>query len=123
MDVAILLDQLSELKAANDITRIDYEKKRKLILQQVQDELNDLDAEYNPLFETVGERIASLEQEIKSLVLAGRTSVRGSSLHAVYMNGRTSIDMARLDGYILTHPELNALKKLGEPSVQIRSVK
>lgn len=123
MDIVNLLDQLSELKSASDVARLDYESKRKLILQQVQDELNELDAEYNPLFETVGERMANLEQEIKSLVLAGRTSVKGSGLHAVYMSGRTSIDMARLEGYILTHPELNALKKLGEPSVQIRNVK
>lgn len=123
MDIVNALDQLAELKAASEVTRLDFESKRQTILQQVQDELNELDAEYNPLFETVNERISSLEREIKSLVLAGRTSVKGTHLHAVYVSPRVSWDTAKMEGFAITHPQILSLKKLGEPSVQIRNVK
>lgn len=123
MDTVLLLDQLAELKAASEVTRLDFDAKRRSILAQVQVELDELDSEYNPLFETVSERIALLESEIKQLVLTGKTSVKGSSLHAVYMSPRVSFDVKQIEGYALAHPEINAMKKLGEPSVQIRNVK
>jgi hypothetical protein len=118
-----LLDQLAELRAASDISRLEYEAQRNIILQPVQDELRALDSEFNPMFNTVAERISELETQVKELVLAGGESVKGANLHAVYMRGRVSWETAKLEGFLVAHPELESLRKVGEPSVQIRNVK
>jgi hypothetical protein len=116
------LDELSEIKAAVEVTRLDYEAKRAEILRSVQAELDALDAEYTPLIETSNARIADLETGIRNAVLQRGASVKGARLHAVYYQGRVSWDTKRLDSYAATHPEITAFRKKGEPSVSLRVV-
>jgi len=123
MEIVELLDQLAELKAASDVTRLEYESKKTLILQPVQDELKALDSEFAPMFNSVGERITELEKQVKELVLVGGKSVKGTNLHAIYMKGKITWMTDRLDGFMVAHPELAQLRNVGEPSVQIRNVK
>ncbi|MBM3129173.1 MAG: hypothetical protein FJ009_11200 [Chloroflexi bacterium] len=117
------LDELSEIKAAVEITRLDYEAKRAEILKSVQAELDALDTEYNPLIESSAAQIAELETEIRNAVLQHGDSVKGNRLHAVYARGRVSWDTKGLDSYAATHPEVVAFRKQGEPSVSLRVVK
>lgn len=120
--IAAKLDELSQVQAAVELTRLDYEAKRAQILKTVQAELDALDAEYNPLIESSQARIAALEEEIKHDVLQHGASVKGSRLFAVFYQGRVTWDTKGLDQYANTHPEITAFRKQGNPSVSLRTV-
>ena len=116
------LDELSEVKSAVDVTRLDYEAKRSELLKSIQAELDAVDAEYKPLIESATARIATLEEEIKNDVLQHGASVKGSRLYAVFYHGRVSWDTSSLDQYAKTHPEIGPFRKEGNPSVSLRAV-
>ncbi len=122
-DIVAKLEELAELRAAAEITRLDYEAKRVEILQAVQAELDALEAEYAPLLETVRERAEALEAGIKAEVIENGASVRGSQLQAVYARGRTSWDTAGLEAYAERHPEVHDYRRQGAPSVSLRIIK
>jgi hypothetical protein len=85
----------------------------------------DLNAEYNKTDAKINE-LKTMESviidEIKSGVVLLKESVKGSTLHAVYNKGKTSWDTKGLEGYSLAHPEINIMKKIGEPSISIRQI-
>jgi hypothetical protein len=60
---------------------------------------------------------------VKESVIAGGESVKGEFLHAVYVKGRTTWETKLLDGFAAAHPEILQFRKVGEPSVTIRSSK
>lgn len=119
-EIRAKLDELSEIKSAADVTRMDYEAKRAEILKSVQAELEALEAEYAPSLEAVNARIETLEEEIKDAVLHARASVKGTRLQAVYTRGRVRWDTKKLDAYGQTHPEVAAFRSQGNPSVALR---
>jgi hypothetical protein len=122
MDTIIAkLNELSDVQAALDATRQDYEAKRAEILKTVQAELEALTAEYQPLFDTSQERIAALTEEIKQEVARHGASVRGAHLQAVYSRGRVTWDTKGLDRYAIEHPEVIRFRRQGQPSVSLRS--
>lgn len=117
------IEELTQVRAAADVTRLDYEQKRAEILKAVQEELNALDAEYNPLLEIANSRATTLEAELRQEVLQFGATVKGSKLSFTYSRGRVSWDTKELDQYALTHPEVVAFRKEGAPSVSLRNVK
>ena len=117
------LDQLSEIKAAAEVTRLDYEAKRAEIMKAVQARLDDLAAEFEPLIKSAEERAADLEIEIKRDVLTQGASIKGRRLHAVFSTGRVSWDTEALNAYALAHPEVGEFRRQGQPSVSLRVVK
>lgn len=121
--IAARLDELAEIKAAVEVTRLDYEAKRAEILRAVQEELAALDAEYQPLMDTSAERVTALEAEIKDDVLRFGASVKGKHFHAVYSRGHVSWDTKALNGYARAHPEVLSFRKEGKPSITLRVVK
>lgn len=122
-NIATKLDELADMRAAVDAARIDYEKKRTEILRTVQAEIDALDAEYQPMIESSGSRIAGLETEIKDAVLHNGASVKGKSLIAFYYRGRVSWDRAGMDHYAKSHPEILKFRKEGQPFISLRAVK
>jgi phage host-nuclease inhibitor protein Gam len=121
--IAARLDELAEIKAAVEVTRLDYEAKRAEILRAVQEELAALEGEYAPMLDATAERVATLEAEIKRDVARHGASVKGRHFHAVYVRGRVSWDTRSLDGYAAAHPEVLSFRKEGEPSISLRPVK
>ncbi len=117
------LDQLSEIKAAAEVTRLDYEAKRAEIMKAVQAQLDDLAAEFEPLIKSAEERAAELEVEIKRDVLTQGASIKGRRLQAVFSRGRVSWDTEALDAYAIAHPEVGKFRRQGQPSVSLRVVK
>lgn len=117
------LEALAEVRAAAEVTRMDYEAKREEILTAVKAELDALTAEYEPLLASANERVALLESEVKRDVVEYGASVKAKQLHAVYARGRVSWDNRGLDGYAAAHPEILTFRKEGEPSVSLRVVK
>lgn len=123
IDITEKLDRLAQNKAQVDLLRLDYEDKRKAILAQVQAELDELDAEYNPTLNAGRENISELESEIKSMVLNYGESVKGAHLHAVFSGGTKRWDLDGVKAYAKLHPEMKVFEKIGEPSVTIRASK
>ena len=117
------LEELAEVQAAAEVTRLDLEAKRAEILRSVQAELDALDEEFAPLLAAAEARIEALREEIKSDVLEYGASVRGTHVQAVYSRGRTTWDTRALDDYAAEHPEVNDFRREGSPSVSLRSVR
>lgn len=115
------LERLADLRAAVDLTRMDYETKKAKVLEKVQAELDALDAEYEPLLEAAEGNALALESEIKNDVLLRGESVLTDVYQAVYMKGRVSWDNKGIDRYALSHPEVLQFRKEGEPSVALRA--
>jgi hypothetical protein len=120
--VAGKLERLTNLRAAVDVTRLDYEAKRSEILSQIQGALDSLETEYGPLLESAEENISGLEAEIRTDVLLYGESVQGGAYRAVYTHGRVSWDNDGMAKYAASHPEIMRFRKQGEPSVSLRAV-
>ena len=117
------LDQLSELYAQRDLSTL--EKQRmidEILTAEIKAKIAEIEAEFSDKSETVSEKIATLEAEIKEAVKQNGASVKGQFLQAVFTKGRVSWDNKSLDGYLKAHPELAEFRKEGEPSVSLRKL-
>lgn len=117
------LEELAEVRAAAEVTRLDYEARREEILKAVKAELDALAAEYEPLLEIAEDRAAVLETEAKQATIEFGGSVKSNNLHAVYSRGRIAWDNKGLERYAGDHPEILTFRKEGDPSVSLRVVK
>ncbi len=119
--VAAKLTRLADLRAAVDLTRMDYESKRAEVLKKVQAELDALEAEYQPLLEAAQNNASVLEAEIKNDVLLRGQTVSSDFFQAVYMKGRVMWDTDGMNRYAAVHPDVLQYRKEGQPSVTIRA--
>lgn len=114
------LQQLKKLDAQLDIIRLDKNAAIEQILTpEVKAQLAAIDAEFDPMLSAVRDAIGKLEGEVKLAVLAHGETVKAAYM-AVYAEGRESWDGKGLAGYAVAHPEIEAFKKIGSPSVSIR---
>ena len=121
------LDELSEYESQRDAEQLaKQEAKQKaldvVLTAEIKAQLEAIELEFAGRDEVVEEKILTLTTEIKELVVAHGSSVKGEFLHAVYSKGRTSWDNKALQGYAADKPELLQFKKTGKPSVGIRKV-
>ncbi len=114
------LQRLADLRAAVDVSRLDYESKRAEVLKKVQAELDALDLEFRPVLDAAEENAEALEAEIKNDVLLRGESLRGGVYQAVYVKGRISWDSHGIDEYARSHPEVLKFRREGQPSVTLR---
>jgi hypothetical protein len=121
-DVADKLNRLADLRAAVDLTRMDYEQRKAEVLKEVQAELDALESEYQPLLDAALDNAAALEAEIKNDVLLAGQSVSTSFYQAIYMKGRVTWDNDGINKYAQLHPEVLKYRKEGQPSVSLRTV-
>ena len=120
------LDRLAEYQMERN--SILLEKKsllESLYTPEIKARIAEIEEEFSGKVESVGEKINHLENEIKQLVIAHGTSVKGSVLQAVLSKGRASWDTKSLKEYakVIGHPEILSFYKEGEPSVSIRVLK
>lgn len=122
--VTSLLNELSELQSAVDVINLRFDDLRKDILTpEIQEQLDDVEVERATATDTAQEGISKLQTRIKEYVLDHGASVKADYLHAIYAKGRVSWNTKGLAGYAVAHPEIEAFKKVGKPSVSIRRVK
>lgn len=114
------LFRLTNLQADTDLTRMDYNEKRTELLEKVQAELDALDAEYKPIFDTAEQEITALTAEIKNDVLLRGESLQGGAYYAVYVQGRSTWDNDGMKKYATAHPEVLKFRKPGQASVTLR---
>ena len=123
-DIQQKLDILADLRAASDAIALQKQALIETVLTpEIKEKLADIDAEFAEKSAAVTEKAATLEAEVRQAVLEHGASVKGTFLQAVWMKGKTTWDTKSLDGYALAHPELNVLRKTGDPSVSLRGVK
>ncbi len=123
IDIRKFLDVLGELYAQRDVIRLEKRTLLDSILTpEIRQQIADIEAEYAPRSEELEARLSERETAVKRVILAFGDSVKGERLHAVYARGRVSWDTKRLDGYLVAHPELDAFRFVGEPSVSIRKI-
>lgn len=103
--------------------RAELKRRMDAILAQVKDELDALHAELDPLVSAAEGDLSAVEAALKQEIIAAGVTVKGEHYMAVFNKPRVTWDTAKLEGLALAHPEILALKKMGEPTVTIREIK
>jgi hypothetical protein len=118
------LDELSELYAKRDLLNLKQKAAEDAVITpEIQAELSLIRFDFNAELAPLAEQIAETEAVVKEQTLTIGETQKGQFLQAVYMSGRVSWDTKGLEGLAIVIPEINNLKKVGEPSVSIRSNK
>ena len=93
------------------------------------DTLANLRSVYNELMEQFNkknadliEAISNLETEIKNDVLDSGQTIKGESLMACWVTGKTTWDGKTLKVLEKQFPEIGIAKKIGQPTVSFRKV-
>ena len=116
------LNTLSEFKAMKDLSDVNKQKLIDSILTpEIRRQIADIETEFAAGTVAITANIDTLVNEIRDLVIANGSSVKGLKLHAVLSpHGKTSWNTAGLEQYAETHPEIKEFKKAGSPYVTIR---
>jgi hypothetical protein len=116
------LNRLADMRSQIDAINLHYRELRQSIIPaEIQDQLNDMEVEQQSTLEAAKIGISQLENEIKSEVLGFGESVKGDYLQAVWSKPRVTWDTKALEGFAAAHPELLEFRKVGKPSVTIRT--
>jgi hypothetical protein len=116
------LDQLAKVREVQK----DYNKETQALIYEALSRCPDLKSrndEVQDVLRFTAKQEVDLTEEIKVVVVKSGESIKGLKLQAIFTKGRTTWDAGALEGYAVAHPEINALKKVGDPSVSIREVK
>ena len=89
---------------------------------EVRQRITDIEEKFQPAILAASAEVSRLENEIKAAVAVRGETIRGIGLQAVFSKGRQSWDNSALDIYAETHPEILQFRKIGNPSVSIRSI-
>jgi hypothetical protein len=123
-EIIAKLDKLADMQAQADAIRLHYEQLKDAVLTpEIKQALADIAAEEATSITAVNSIIEAMTGEIKQAVISEGASVKGTWLQAVYSKPRVSWDTKGLDGYAVAHPEMQAFRTTGQPSVSIRSEK
>lgn len=124
MNIPEELDRLANMQAERDVLAMTKQQLvDAIITPEIKAQIAEVEAEFAPKLETVDAKIEAQTSIVKRLVLEIGDSVKGAFLHAVFAKGRVSWDTKALDGYAVAHPEIVAMRKVGDPSVSIRNIK
>jgi len=116
-----LLDNLAKAQDALAAVMAQKEALRNTVLTpEVQQALEDIDAEFLAPTEATTAIIAEAEAAVRAAVVEHGASVKNGILQAVYSAPRVSYDSKALDGLLIAMPELAAFRKESAPSVSIR---
>ena len=102
----------------------ELEKARKdAIPQEVREQLETIEAEYQPKLDVLREKLKSLEDEVKEQVLNTCSTLKGNVVMAVYRRGSTKWDEKHLERLATEYPRILEAKIEGKPSVAIQRIK
>ena len=102
----------------------ELEKARKdAIPQEVREQLETIEAEYQPKLDALQEKLKSLENEVKELVLSAGATLKGNVVMAIYRKGSTKWDEKHLERLATEYPRILEAKVEGKPSVAIQRIK
>ena len=109
--------RLSDMQAELEKARQDA------IPPEVREQLETIEAEYQPKLDALQEKLKSLEDEVKELVLNTGSTLKGNMVMAVYRRGSTKWDEKHLERLAAEYPRILEAKIEGKPSVAIQRIK
>lgn len=118
------LDRLYELKTV--MTETEKRKQAEIdtiLTPEILAQVEEIRKKWADTTESMTAEIAELEAEIKADVLAGKETVKGNKLMAVWKKGRVTWDGDKLDGMMVLIPQLDAARIVADPTVAIQKVK
>ena len=118
------LAQLELMYAKRDF--LDFQKRQlyqEIITPEIQEQLDDLEAEFAPDYAAINEAIGMAEDDIKDDIQELKETVAIDTMQAIYRRGSKSWDTKKLNDYAKDHPEIEAFRKTGKPSVSIQARK
>jgi hypothetical protein len=123
MNTAEKLNLLSQYQSAPDAIRLEKQALIDSLLTPAQRQaIEEINAEYALKAQLAADRLAALEEEIKTDILAHGATVKADHLQAVWVKGRTTWDGAKLEGMMALIPQLEQARKIGNPTVTIRKI-
>ena len=90
---------------------------------EVSERIGKIEIEFADRLYVANVNIASTKAAIKDGTLELGSTVKGADYMAVWAKGRVTWDGKGLSGYMVAHPEIEAFRKEGKPSVSIRRKK
>jgi len=93
------------------------------IPQEVREQLETIEAEYQPKLDALREKLKSLEDEVKERVLNTGSTLKGNVVMAVYRKGSIKWDEKHLERLATEYPRILEAKMEGKPSVAIQRIK
>ena len=109
--------RLSDMQAELEKARQDA------IPPEVREQLETIEAEYQPKLDALQEKLKSLEDEVKEQVLNTGSTLKGNVVMAVYRKGSTKWDEKHLERLAAEYPRILEAKVEGKPSVAIQRIK
>ena len=109
--------RLSDMQAEMEKARQDA------IPQEVREQLETIEAEYQPKLDALREKLKSLEDEVKERVLNTGSTLKGNVVMAVYRKGSIKWDEKHLERLATEYPRILEAKMEGKPSVAIQRIK
>ena len=109
--------RLSDMQAELEKARQDA------IPPEVREQLETIEAEYQPKLDALQEKLKSLEDEVKEQVLNTGSTLKGNFVMAVYRKGSTKWDEKHLERLAAEYPRILEAKVEGKPSVAIQRIK
>ena len=121
MSVQELLNEYSNNLAGIDLLNGNKQELiDKVIPPEIKAQLDEIEAEFTPVFANIDTRNQELIDMIKAEVVAAGKTVSGEYHQAVYSKPRVSWDSKGLEGYAVAHPEILVFRTEGSPSVSLR---
>lgn len=126
--ITAALNQLSEFQCQIDALELQKQELKadimpeelRAALQQYNNELRAIDAEFAGRAEIANKNIASLRDIIKQTAIKHGSTVKGDHLMAVWNKPRPKWNNSMLDGLALEHPAIKACRTYSNASVTIR---
>jgi len=104
--------------------QVEMERARQdAIPPEVREQLETIEAEYQPKLDVLREKLKSLEDEVKEQVLNTCSTLKGNVVMAVYRRGSTKWDEKHLERLAAECPRILEAKIEGKPSVAIQRIK
>ena len=93
------------------------------IPQEVREQIETIEAEYQPKLDALQVKLKSLEDEVKERVLNTGSTLKGNVVMAVYRKGSTKWDEKHLERLAAEYPRILEARIEGKPSVAIQRIK
>ena len=104
--------------------QVEMERARQdAIPPEVREQIETIEAEYQPKLDALQEKLKSLENEVKELVLSAGATLKGNVVMAIYRKGSTKWDEKHLERLATEYPRILEAKVEGKPSVAIQRIK
>ena len=104
--------------------QVEMERARQdAIPPEVREQIETIEAEYQPKLDVLREKLKSLEDEVKEQVLNTGSTLKGNVVMAVYRRGSTKWDEKHLERLATEYPRILEAKVEGKPSVAIQRIK